>query len=102
VITVYILRCSDRSYYVGSTTNLEARLQEHQNGKGGSFTSRRRPIELVYSERFLDRQHAIEREQQLKGWTVRKKEALIRGDLKTLKRLSTRRRWRARDPASSE
>jgi len=49
---MYILECSDGTYYTGSTTNLEFRLQQHQNGKGANHTKKRSPVKLVYYEEF--------------------------------------------------
>jgi len=72
-----MLKCSDNSYYVGSTEDLERRIHEHEKGYS-SHTSRRLPIELVYSQRFGDKSYAKKREKQLKGWTRLKKEALIK------------------------
>lgn len=78
---VYILRCSDGKYYVGVTNDVDRRFAEHQEGLDpGSFTHNRRPVELVLVERYQYIQHAIEREKQLKGWSRKKKEALIAGD----------------------
>lgn len=84
---VYILRCRDGSYYVGVTNNLERRRNEHFSSRGGHYTKCNPPVELVYTERFPSREQAETRERQLKGWTRRKKEALIAGDLDLLKRL---------------
>ena len=77
---VYILRCSDGSYYVGQTDNLENRFAEHQSGTFPGYTHERRPVELVFSEEFPERIDALERERQLKAWSRRKKEGLIKGD----------------------
>ena len=86
---VYILRCSDGSYYVGSTrTSLEERLAQHDAGSFGGYTARRRPVELVFEQDFDRITDAIAAERQLKGWTRAKKEALIRGDMETLHRLA--------------
>jgi putative endonuclease len=77
---VYILRCADGSYYVGSTrTSLEERLAQHNAGSFGGYTARRRPVELVFQQDFDRITDAIAAERQLKGWTRAKKEALIRG-----------------------
>ena len=84
---VYILRCRDGSYYIGVTGDLERRCEEHFSGRGGHYTKCNPPVELVYTERFPTREQAEARERQLKGWTRRKKEALIVGDLDLLKRL---------------
>ena len=78
--TVYILKCSDGSYYVGSTSNLEHRLGEHQTGVYRGYTSTRLPIELVWSTEFPTEHDAFLIERQIKGWSRAKKEALIRND----------------------
>lgn len=88
---VYILRCRDGSYYVGTTRDtLQRRLSEHNAGTYGGYTSTRRPVELVYSQEFAAITDAIAAERQLKGWRRAKKEALIRGDLGALPALSSR------------
>lgn len=74
---MYILKCSDGSYYTGSTRDLEGRLYEHQNGLGAKFTKKRRPVELVYCEEFESIDDAFYREKQVQGWNRAKKEALI-------------------------
>ena len=89
---VYILRCSDNSFYVGQTDNLTARERAHNEGTAAQYTARRRPVKLVYSEPFESRIAAVEREKQLKRWSGKKKEALISGDGSALKQLSKRRR----------
>jgi predicted GIY-YIG superfamily endonuclease len=77
---VYMLRCADRSYYVGVTTDLKSRVAQHQQGYlGDAYTFRRRPVHLVWSESFPTEWQARERERQLKGWRRSKKEALIPG-----------------------
>jgi putative endonuclease len=85
---VYILKCSDGSYYVGSTTNLEVRVEAHKSGEGGDYTARRRPLECVYSEEFETRHDAFVVERQVKGWSRAKKEALIRRDYDALPELA--------------
>jgi len=77
---VYILECSDGSYYVGSTPNLELRLAQHQTGFFGGYTASRLPVQLVWSAEFPSDNDAFLRERQIKGWSRAKKEALIRGD----------------------
>lgn len=84
----YILKCSDGSYYVGSASNLEHRLNRHNRGRGPSYTAKRRPVQLVYHERFSNLDGAVKREHQIKKWSRAKKEALINGDLESLKELS--------------
>ncbi len=49
---LYILKCSDGTYYTGSTKDIELRLQQHQNGEGANYTKRRLPVKLIYSELF--------------------------------------------------
>ena len=86
---VYILKCSDNSYYVGITNDVENRFLEHQEGAHPrAYTFTRRPLELVYYTEFSDPGTAIEVEQQLKGWTRKKKEALINENWDTLKLLA--------------
>ncbi len=87
---VYILRCSDNSFYVGSTQNLLDRIQAHDAGRGSTYTSRRRPVRLMYKEVFKTEVEAIRRERQLKRWSVAMKQSLISGDIEMLKCLSKR------------
>jgi tRNA/rRNA methyltransferase len=77
---VYILRCSDDTYYTGHTDDLERRVAQHQAGTFPGYTHDRRPVELMFSETFTDRIDALEREQQIKDWSRKKKEALFRSD----------------------
>ncbi len=84
---VYILRCSDNALYIGVTGDLDARLKRHNRGEGCTFTAIRTPVNVVYQESFATRAEAMKRERQIKRWTRAKKEALIGGDLETLKRL---------------
>jgi len=74
---VYILECSDGSYYTGSTNNLWQLLREHHDGEAANYTRRRRPVVLVYYEVFDRIDEAFEREKQIQGWRREKKEALI-------------------------
>jgi len=85
---MYILKCSDGSYYTGSTKNLELRLQQHQNGEGSNHTAKRLPIELIYAEEYPRIDWAFEREKQIQGWSRKKKEALIEGRLDELLELA--------------
>ena len=85
---VYILRCVDGSYYVGHTDDLEKRLAAHQSGEIRGHTRSRRPMRLVFHEEFPSREDAFLRERQVKGWSRRKKETLIKRDWDGLKRLS--------------
>jgi putative endonuclease len=94
---VYMLRCSDGSYYVGSTRDLETRLAQHHSGGGSDYTSRRMPVELVFTEEFDDIGSAYRREKQIQGWSRRKREALIAGDYEALPGLSTTAQESPRD-----
>jgi putative endonuclease len=76
---VYILRCSDDSYYVVVATDLKDRVKEHNAGQGSAFTKKRRPVKLVYAEEQASYASARRREAQLKGWRREKKEWLIDG-----------------------
>ncbi|HQF42521.1 MAG TPA: GIY-YIG nuclease family protein [Ignavibacteriaceae bacterium] len=81
---IYILECSDSSFYTGVTNNVEKRLNEHQSGIIKGYTSKRLPVKLVFSERFADVNQAIRFEKQVKGWSRKKKLALINGDIDLL------------------
>jgi putative endonuclease len=86
---VYILRCNDGSYYVGSTrSSLEARIAQHNCDHFGGYTRKRRPVTLVWSQDFDRFTDTIAAERQLKGWTRAKKEALIAGDFELLHELA--------------
>jgi len=87
---VYILRCGDGSYYAGSTPDIERRLAEHRSRQGGMYTTRRLPIQLVYSYETPTIEEAFYLERQVKGWRRAKKEALIRGDYANLPDLAKR------------
>ena len=89
---IYILLCSDKSYYVGHTDDLERRLAEHETGATGGYTAARRPIQLVWFEEFPTREEAKVAEAQLKNWSRRKKEALIEGKIDELKQ-AARKDW---------
>ncbi|MCK6542451.1 GIY-YIG nuclease family protein [bacterium] len=89
VSTVYILQCSDNSYYTGKTDKkVELRLWEHQNGVYRGYTSTRRPVKLVWSQGFPTYIEAISVERQIKRWSRAKKEALIKGDFELLHELA--------------
>ncbi|MBK6506903.1 MAG: GIY-YIG nuclease family protein [Ignavibacteria bacterium] len=86
---VYILECSDDSYYTGVTNDLDRRLEQHNSdGDKKSYTHSRRPVKLVFCEEFKSPNEAIMAEKQIKGWTRRKKKALIEGDIEKLKEYS--------------
>ena len=88
---IYLLRCADSTLYVGHTEVLVAREKAHNDGLGARYTAKRLPVTIVYSEEHRSTESAIARERQLKRWTTSKKEALIVGDLQTVKSLSKRR-----------
>jgi predicted GIY-YIG superfamily endonuclease len=92
VTYVYILRCADRSLYVGHTLDPEARKRAHDQGTASNHTAKRRPLEMVYLEACGSLAEAVNRERQLKRWSSAKKEALIAGDTGALQALSRRRR----------
>ena len=84
---MYILRCNDGSYYVGSTTNLGLRVEEHKKGIGAEYTKHRLPVELVYSEECLCIKDAFLREKQVQGWSRKKREALINNQFDRISKL---------------
>jgi putative endonuclease len=88
---LYILRCSDGSYYIGTTVvGLERRIAEHQAGAFDGYTAIRRPVKLVFHQHFERLEDAAAAERQVKGWRRDKKEALIRGDFAALPSLARR------------
>jgi len=84
----YIVRCSDASYYVGQTDDLEKRISDHNIGGLSAYTRKRRPVKLVLAEEFQSREEALARERQLQGWSRAKKEALMPGNWERLRLLS--------------
>jgi len=91
--SVYILKCSDDSYYVGITNDVFQREDQHNKGLDiKSYTYKRRPVKVVWHQEFLSPNEAIEKEKQLKGWSRKKKEALINNNLETLPTLSMNRK----------
>ena len=84
---VYLLRCADGSFYCGTTRKpLDARVDEHNAGALAGYTATRRPVELVWHQAFQRATDAIAMERRIKGWSRRKKIALIEGDWDGLKR----------------
>ena len=82
---VYIVKCSDGSYYTGVTNDVQRRIAEHDAGLDSkAYTYKRRPIQLMYSEYFFDVRYAIDREKQIKRWSRKKKEALIAENMSRL------------------
>ena len=97
----YMLRSSDGSYYVGHTDDLTSRIGAHQSGLIDGYTQDRRPVALVWSQDFPDRDQAFRAERQIKGWNRAKKEAIIRGDWDGLRLLSRKLFLRSFDTPSS-
>ena len=94
---VYIVRCADRSYYTGMTSDLGLRIAEHEQGLDPkAYTYPRRPLVVVWTQEFASHDEAFRCERQIKGWRRSKKEALIRGDLDSLPRLARSGRDQAR------
>jgi putative endonuclease len=89
---LYILKCSDGSYYVGTTGgSIESRVAQHNIGAFQGYTASRRPVELIFSQWFDRIADAIENERKLKKWSRAKKEAFIRGDLESLEEPAKRK-----------
>ena len=65
---VYILLCEDGSFYTGYSPNPQKRFLDHKHGKGGHYTSSRKPIKIIHLEEFFDKSTALKRERQIKGW----------------------------------
>jgi predicted GIY-YIG superfamily endonuclease len=80
---LYLLECCDKSLYTGITLNLQRRIDDHNNGNGARYTRSRLPVSLAYFESCSTKSEALKRELQIKGWTRKKKLALINQDLKT-------------------
>jgi len=86
---VYMVLCRDASYYVGITNDAERRVAEHNEGiDPHCYTYTRRPVQLVHTSEFYDPNQAIQFEKQLKGWSRKKKAALVTGDWETIVRIA--------------
>ena len=86
----YILECSDGTYYVGSTVDLQRRLWQHEEGLGAAYTRSRRPVTLVWSAEFARVDQAFAFEKRVQGWSRRKRQALIEGRYADLPGLASR------------
>ena len=75
---IYIARCNDGSLYTGYTIDIKKREQQHNEGKGASYTRMRLPVKIVYHEELQTRSAAMKRECQIKRLTKKEKESLIR------------------------
>ena len=91
----YMLRCSDGSYYVGHTDDIDARFAQHQSGAVAGYTQKRRPVALVWCERFPDRDQAFTAERRIKNWPRAKKEALIQSDWEALREAARKPAFRS-------
>ena len=87
---VYILKCADGSYYVGSTRHVEWRVNQHNAGNGAAYTRRRLPVTLMWCAEFEHIGEAFAMEKRIQGWSRAKREALIAGEFDKLPGLSKR------------
>lgn len=85
---VYILECSDGTFYTGSTKDLALRLNQHENGIGAKYTARRLPVKLLFFEEFTTVAEAFYKEKQIQGWSRKKKLTLINNKLEELSKLA--------------
>ena len=101
--TLYILECADGSLYIGHTDDLNRRLEQHGQGRGGAYTAARRPVKLVHAEVFETRYEALTMERKLKGWSRAKKLAYMAADWGAVSALARgeHRRHRLRKSAST-
>ncbi len=89
---LYILGCSDGSYYVGTARgSLESRVAQHNAGSFQGYTASRRPVELIFSQGFDRITDTIENERKVKKWSRAKKQAFLRGDFESLQQLAKRK-----------
>lgn len=86
--TLYVLKCSDGTLYVGHTDNFDERTRQHDCGTADSYTSRRKPLQLLHAEEFESRYEALAMERKLKGWSKAKKLAYVAGDWDEVGRLA--------------
>lgn len=77
--TLYIVQCSDDTFYTGIAKDLDARIDLHNTGKGARYTRARRPVKLVYSEILENKSLALQREYEIKTWSRSRKLKLIQG-----------------------
>jgi putative endonuclease len=69
----YILKCRDDSYYTGITNNLSKRIEKHNQGKGAKYTAAKKPVTLVWSRKFSSKIVSLKKENEIKGWSPKKK-----------------------------
>lgn len=75
---VYILQCSDGSFYTGYTNDVEKRFEKHKLGRGGKYTRSHKPLKIVYTEKLQTKIDALKREREIKSWSRRKKITLLK------------------------
>ncbi|MCX6198710.1 MAG: GIY-YIG nuclease family protein [Bacteroidetes bacterium] len=98
---VYILECSDKSYYTGVTNDIDRRLEEHNSGENPKcYTYNKRPVVLKYYDHFLNINDAINWEKQIKGWSRKKKEALFESNWKEIQKLAKNRQSSSSHPST--
>jgi len=78
---VYIVECSDGTYYTGYTIDLENRIRLHNNGRGAKYTRSKRPVKLVWCEEYKCFKEAVKREAEIKKLTRKQKEELVKADM---------------------
>ncbi len=99
---VYMLECSDNSYYIGVSNDAEKRFQEHSTGiNRNCYTYTRRPLKFVFSQIFSGPNSAIAFEKKIKGWSRAKKRALIEGKWELLPELSKSHTEKPSHPSTS-
>ncbi len=74
---VYILLCQDKSFYIGSTNDVEKRFKNHLEGRGARYTKSHKPIKIIYKEEFVSKSDALKREAALKKLTKKEKQGLL-------------------------
>lgn len=88
MFSLYILECGDGTLYVGHTDNLDERMRQHESGTANAYTSKRKPLKLLFAEEFDSRYDALTMERKLKGWSRAKKLAYVAGDWRRVSNLS--------------
>lgn len=80
--SVYIVRCSDNTLYTGIATDVKRRIHEHNHSsKGAKYTKARRPVTLVYTQKFPNRSEASKREYAIKKMSKEKKLEMIKNEV---------------------
>jgi len=75
---VYILKCNDASLYTGVAIDIKKRLQRHNRGVASKYTRSRRPVELLYAEKFDNKSEALRREIEIKSFSAKNKQRLLK------------------------